>query len=378
MGKSIAKESKMSSESQPTGESSTLISVSEDPLCREATLISLHDWITPTERFYIRNHFSGVPSLDGSAWRLVIDGEVRQPRTLTLADILAMPAKELVTTMECAGNSRSYVTPPAEGLAFRHGVVSTARWKGVPLRALLDRSGLRDSAVEVVFEGADWGHEEEGGVSFDLSYQRSLPLEKALHLDTLLAYQMNGEPLTALHGFPLRLVVPGWYGMASVKWLTGIHVLNQPFDGFFQQRRYVVINEGREDSLERQPVTALKVKSLISSPRHGEVIQPGRCTIRGFAWSGEGQLNEVKVSTDGGLHWQDATVLGQSSPFAWRQREYVWLASHSGHFVIMARATDSAGHSQPDAIPWNFRGYANNSVHAIAVEVPTVRATSYI
>ena len=364
----------MSSDVPAHGESPTLVPVSDDPLCRESTLSSLDTWITPTERFYIRNHFSGVPNLDRAKWHLTIDGQVRQPLTLSLADILMMPSNELVMIMECAGNSRSYVTPPAEGLAFRHGAVSAARWKGVPLNTLLDRAGLKDTAAEVVFEGADYGREEEDGVAFDLHYRRSLPLEKARHPDTLLAYEMNGEELPADHGFPLRLVVPRWYGMASVKWLTRINVLDQPFDGFFQQRRYVMISEGPEDTLQREPVTGLKVKSLIINPRHGEVVQPGPRAIRGFAWSGDGEVTRVEVSSDGGGHWQDTTLLGESEPSAWRQWEFVWEASHPGHFIFMARATDSKGNTQPDAIPWNFRGYANNAIQTIAIEVPTLRA----
>ena len=364
----------MSSDVQIHGESSALIPVSDDPLCRESTLSSLDTWITPTERFYIRNHFSDVPNLDPATSHLVVDGEVRQPLTLSVAAILMMPSKELVMTMECAGNSRAYVTPPAEGLAFRHGAVSTARWKGVPINTLLERAGLRDTAAEVMFEGADYGREEEDGVAFDLHYRRSLPLEKALHPDTLLAYEMNGEELPFDHGFPLRLVVPRWYGMASVKWLTRINVLDQAFDGFFQQRRYVMINEGPENTPEREPVTGLKVKSLIASPRHGEVVRPGQSTIRGFAWSGDGEITRVEVSLDGGRHWQDSTLLGESDPNAWRQWEFVWEASHPGHFIFMARATDSSGNTQPNNIAWNFRGYANNAVHTIAIEVPTLRA----
>jgi sulfite oxidase len=364
----------MACDPQIQGESSDLVRVSEDPLCRESHLTSLDTLITPTELFYIRNHFSDIPNLDPSTWQLVIEGEVRQPLTLNFSDIMAMPSQELVITMECAGNSRSYVTPPAEGLIFRHGAVSTARWKGVPFNALLERAGLNDAAVEVVFEGADRGREEEDGVAFDLTYRRSLPLEKARHLDILLAYEMNGEVLTAQHGFPLRLVVPRWYAMASVKWLTGVNVLDRPFEGFFQQRRYVTINEGREDSLERQPVTALKVKSLITSPRHGEVIQPGSCAIRGFAWSGEAVADKVEVSPDGGRNWQGATLLGEPDPNTWRQWEFIWQTSDPGHYILMARATDSAGNTQPETISWNFRGYANNGIHTIAIEVPTLKA----
>ena len=364
----------MSSDVQFHSEPSTLIPVSDDPLCRESTLNSLDTWITPTERFFVRNHFFDVPNLDRATWRLVIDGEVRQPLTLSFADLLMMPSNELVVTMECAGNSRSYVTPPAEGLAFRHGAVGTARYKGVPLNTLLERAGLKNTAAEVVFEGADYGQEEEDGVAFDLHYRRSLPLEKARNPDTLLAYEMNGKELTSDHGFPLRLVVPRWYGMASVKWLTRINVLDQSFDGFFQQRRYVMINEGSEDRLEREPVTRLNVKSLIASPRHGEVVQPGPCTINGFAWSGNGEVTRVEVSSNGGRDWHDATLLAVAEPNAWRQWEFVWEASHPGHFIFKVRATDSSGNTQANTIPWNFRGYGNNAIHTIAIEVPTQRA----
>ena len=364
----------MASQEQSGEESSVLIPVSDDPLCKESTLSSLDTLITPIERFYVRSHFSRMPDLERNGWRLSIDGEVNHPLTLSFEDILGMPSKEVVATLECAGNSRSYVTPPAEGLAFRHGAVSTARWKGIPLQALMERAGLREPAAAVVFEGADRGEEQEDGIAFDLNYRRSLPLEKALHPDTLLAYEMNGEPLPAEHGFPVRMVVPGWYAMASVKWLVHVNVTDRPLDGFFQQRRYVIINEGPEHSLEREPVTALKVKSLITSPRHGEVIQPGTWTICGFAWSGEGEIDRVEVSTDSGRHWQDATLLGESNPNSWRQWQLQWQASHAGHFIIQARATDSADNTQPDRIPWNFRGYGNNAIQTIAVEVPSLKA----
>ncbi len=364
----------MSPDGQLQTDSPGLVTVSDEPFCRESNLSSLSARITPTSSFYIRNHFSDVPQLDRSTWRLILDGEINQPLTLGFDDIMGMPSKELVMTMECAGNSRSYVTPPAEGLAFRHGAVSTANWKGVPLAALLEEAGLKSNAVEVVFEGADYGQEEENGGAFDLNYRRSLAVATARHPDILLAYEMNGEALTVDHGFPVRLVVPRWYGMASVKWLTRINVVDKLFDGFFQQRRYVMIHEGPEHPQEREPVEKLKVKSLITSPRHGEVVQPGACTIRGFAWSGEGHVTRVEVSTDGGRGWQDAALSEESDPNVWRHWELVWEAYHPGHYIFMARATDSSGNTQPTAIPWNFRGYANNSIHTIAVEVPMLQA----
>ncbi len=356
-----------------SNEPSTLVPVSEDPLCRESSLTSLDTWITPTERFYIRNHFSKVPELNTSTWRLAVEGEVLNPLSLSYDDILALPSREIVMTMECAGNSRAYVTPPAEGLIFRHGAVGTARWKGVPLALLLlDKAGLRSTARKIVFRGADYGEEEEEGVAFELDYRRSLPLDKALHPDTILAYEMNGEPLTPAHGHPLRLIVPGWYGMASVKWLVNIEAWDRPFDGFFQRRRYVVINEGEQNSSDQDPVSTLKVKSLFTSPRHGEVIHQGPFTLRGLTWSGRVDVAKVEVSTDGSRSWQEASLLGEPDPNAWRQWELTWQASRSGHYIFMVRATDSAGNIQPITSPWNFRGYANNSIHTIAIEVPPI------
>ena len=356
---------------------SDLMTLSEEPLCHESSLTSLHTQITPTERFYVRNHFPETPDLKVSDWGLGVNGEVHNPVSLGFDDILALPSRDVVMTMECAGNSRAYVTPAAEGLRFTHGAVSTARWKGVPLaHLLLDVAGPKSGAREIVFQGADHGEEEEAGVSFELDYRRSLPLEQALHPDTILAYEMNGEALTPVHGYPLRLIVPGWYGMASVKWLVNIEASDRPFDGFFQKRRYVVINEGVENSLDREPVTVLKVKSLITAPRHGEVIPQGPFTIRGLAWSGSGEVTKVEVSTEGGRSWEEARLLGESVPHAWRLWEVDWNASEPGHYIFMVRAFDSSCDSQPTSIAWNFRGYANNSIHTIAVEVPHQRASS--
>lgn len=358
-----------------TNASPELNTISEDPVVRESIVTSLDSPITPTERFYVRNHFTVVPHIDAGKWRLKVDGLVHQPLELTFDELLNMPSIESVVTLECAGNSRSYLTPPAEGIAFAHGAVSTARWKGVPLASVLEKAGVAEDAIEVVFHGADTGEEEEDGVvySTELPYQRSLPVDTAMRREMLLAYEMNGEPLTPDHGFPVRLLVPRWYGMASVKWLTRIEAVDKPFEGFFQKRRYVFIDEGVEDGPVRKPVTSLKVKSVITSPRHGEVIQPGGFVIRGFAWSGEGEVTGVEVTTDGGRTWSNAALTGDSNPDAWRAWEFPWTATEPGHFIFMARATDSTGNCQPKSVPWNFRGYANNGIHTLAVEVPSVK-----
>jgi DMSO/TMAO reductase YedYZ molybdopterin-dependent catalytic subunit len=238
------------------------------------------------------------------------------------------------------------------------------------LSDVLSRDKVRETAKEILFEGVDVGEEEEEGETIQLGYARSLPVEVALDADTILAYEMNGEPLQPAHGYPVRLIFPGWYAMASVKWLTRIEVLEEPYQGFFQKRRYVFINEGETERHSWQPVTALRVKSLISRPRHGEVVQPGPYTVSGTAWSGEGEIARIEVSTSGGRDWQEASLVGPSVHTAWRRWELPWNASRPGHYILMVRATDSAGNTQPADIGWNFRGYANNGIHTIAVEVP--------
>ena len=343
--------------------------VSDDPDCKEAPLTALDTWITPTDRFYVRSHFSELPRGEASTWRLSVDGEVERPLDLGLDELRSLGTSVGAVTLECAGNSRSLMSPPAEGLRFQHGAVGNAEWRGVHLRDILSRAGLRDSVTEVLFLGAESGEEEEEGKTLELGYGRSLPLEKALDPGTVVAYEMNGEPLEPNHGFPLRLIVPGWYAMASVKWLKGIQALAEPFQGFFQKRRYVYIGEG-ETGQALEPVSAIRVKSIVTSPRHGEVIPAGTCTVRGFAWSGQGEIAGVEVSTSGGRSWERAELEGASTPGAWRRWSFQWRASRPGHFILMPRAADSAGNTQPTNVPWNFRGYANHSIHTIAVEVP--------
>ena len=345
-----------------------LVPLSEDPDCREAALPALDTWITPTDRFYVRSHFD-VPQVDASAWRLSVEGEVDRPLSFSYDDLTSMPSTDSVVMLECAGNSRRHVTPPAEGISFSHGAVGNARWTGVRLADLLREAGVRAGAVEVLAAGADVGEEEEEGATLEIGYERSLPLDEAMGLGVLLAYMMNGEPLTPAHGGPVRLIVPGWYGMASVKWLERIDVLPEPFGGFFQDRRYVFIRGGAARA-SWEAVSRLAAKSIITRPRHGEVVPPGEYVIEGKAWTGDGEVARVEVSCDGGETWADARLGAESAPGAWRTWEYRWDASSAGHFILKARATDTAGRVQPEATPWNFRGYANNGIHAIAVEVP--------
>ena len=314
-----------------------LVPLSEDPDCREAALPALDTWITPTDRFYVRSHFN-VPEVDASAWRLSVEGEVDRPLSISYDDLTSRPATDSVIMLECAGNSRRHVTPPAEGISFSHGAVGNARWTGVRLADLLREAGVRAGAVEVLAAGADVGEEEEEGATLEIGYERSLPLDEAMGTGVLLAYMMNGEPLTPAHGGPVRLIVPGWYGMASVKWLERIEARSGPFGGFFQERRYVFIRGGAARA-SWEAVSRLAVKSIITRPRHGEVVPPGEYVIEGKAWTGDGEVARVEVSCDAGETWADARLGAESAPGAWRTWEYRWDASSAGHFIL-----EGAGH----------------------------------
>src|SRR5579863_10124037 len=341
-----------------------------DAKCVESSLSTLDAEITPTNRFFIRSHFP-VPTIDRDAWSLQVDGEVERPLRLRFADLVDMPHHEVVTVMECAGNSRSTVRPRPEGVLWGHGAVSAARWSGVRLREVLEAVGVRPSALEVVFEGADRG--TEPGAPEIISYGMSISLAKALHPDTLLVDQMNGAPLEPSHGFPVRVIVPGWYGMASVKWLTRISLIDHPYQGYFRTRAYSYIPEGSPADAPKVPVTSLKVKSLITWPREGQVIAPGPHWIRGIAWSGDAPILRVDVSTGPisghGEVWRPARLFPAGSRHTWTHWEFPCDLPRAGFYVIRARATDENGNSQPVQAQWNFRGVGNNSVHEIPIEV---------
>lgn len=344
---------------------------SQDPLCASASLSYLDDELTPTRRFFIRNHFA-IPKLEASTWALSIWGEVEKPLMLRHAELRALPSKELVCLLECAGNSRSTMQPPAEGVPWDHGAMGIARWRGVPVAAVLQQASLHPSATNVLFEGADFGKERTAPGALaptEGSYAMSLPLEKAMHPDTLLAYEMNGERLTAEHGYPVRLLVPGWYGMVSVKWLINIRVLDQPFRGFHENDYYVFVAEGESDSAIGQRVTTMRVKSLITWPARGGLLATGSHRIRGIAWSGQGAISQVEVSVDDGRTWHKADLRDSESPYGWHRWGYQWEVRKAGYYLIRSRATDAKGNVQPLQACWNFRGYAVNSVHAVPVTV---------
>jgi DMSO/TMAO reductase YedYZ molybdopterin-dependent catalytic subunit len=346
--------------------------ITEEPLCAEVPLSALDTWITPSDRYFIRSHFP-VPVLKAENWRLIVEGDVERRVVLGFSELRGLAHRRITATMECAGNSRAAVQPPAEGVPWGNGALGTARWSGVSLAEVLALASPRVTAREVMFEGADRGSEPE--VSGELPFAMSVPLEKALEPDTLLAWEMNGEPLTPSHGYPVRAIVPDWYGMASVKWITRIEVLSSPFEGFFRTHPYVFIHEGDDPAAPRKPVTRLLVKSLITSPKEGSVLPPGRHLLRGVAWSGEGPIVRVQVSQSpvGGDDrpelWTDATILAPRAAHTWVRWEHPVELRRPGYYLMRARATDDRGNVQPLRADWNFRGVGTNSIHPLPLIV---------
>jgi DMSO/TMAO reductase YedYZ molybdopterin-dependent catalytic subunit len=347
-----------------------LIIRQKEPANLEFPFPTLDSFITPNERFYVRNHFA-VPRLDVAAWRLKVEGAVARPLELDYDELRKLPARTLTATLECTGNSRVFLVPKARGVPWELGAVGNARWTGVPLAALLDRAGLRDQAVEVILEGADAGEiSEEPKSPGTIHFARSLPVAKARQDNVLLGYQMNGTDLPTAHGFPLRAVVAGWYGMASIKWLTRIVVTDSPFQGYFQTFDYSIF-ERRAGLPVLVPVTELEVKAEIARPVQDEVVPTNTAyRIHGAAWTGESEVTKVEVSTNGGRSWVEARLLDKAVRNAWRLWEYEWQTpARPGHHTLMARATDRRGRVQPLERDSDRRNYLISHVLPIAVEV---------
>ena len=309
---------------------------------------SLDGFITPAERFYVRCHHP-VPHLGQSEWRLKIEGEVDHPLELTFDEIRGMESLETTVTMECAGNGRAFLEPQRDGAQWERGAVGTATWKGVPLSAVLKRAAIRASAVEIILQGADEGEiKEPPRPKGKIHYARSLPLAKAMD-DVLLAFEMNGKPLSASHGFPLRAIVPGWYGMAAVKWLTRIVATSTSYHGYYQTIDYAYWERGSKIP-RLVPITEMRVKAQIARPEFAEAVTGGqRYRVHGAAWTAGAEIARVEITTDGGETWHEANLLGESIRNAWRLWDYAWdVPPAKGKTVLMARATDSEGRTQPE------------------------------
>jgi DMSO/TMAO reductase YedYZ molybdopterin-dependent catalytic subunit len=323
--------------------------------------------LTPIGLHYLLVHFD-IPHLDPATWELVIDGAVSAPVRLRLDDLRARPSVSMPVTLECAGNGRARLHPRPVSQPWLVEAVGTAQWTGTPLAPLLREAGLDDSTVDIVFTGAD--HGVERGVVQD--YQRALPVAQALREEMLLAYEMNGAPLPVQHGAPVRLVAPGWYGMAHVKWLTRITAATDAFDGYQNAVAYR-LKERPDDRGE--PVTRIRPRALMIPPGHPDFMSrqrfltPGTHELTGRAWSGQAEVTRVDVSVDSGQSWMDATLEPAPGPWAWRRWSAQWTVETPGRYELLVRATDATGEVQPVEAPWNTQGMANNMAQRVTVFV---------
>ena len=324
--------------------------------------------LTPPGLHYVLTHYDIPYVPDDTPWHLTLGGHVHRPLRLGLADLRAFPQVTTRVTLECAGNGRALLTPRPVSQPWLVEAVGTAEWTGVPLRLLLAEAGVGADAVDVVFTGAD--HGVERGVEQD--YRRALPVDVATDDDpeVLVAYAMNGAPLPPQHGRPLRLIVPGWYGMAHVKWLREITVADEPFRGFQQVVAYR-LRQDPED--EGEPVTRIAPRALLVPPgfpdfmSRARVVRPGPVALEGRAWSGRAPVARVEVSTDAGRAWQEAALEPDGGHrWAWRRWRHSWTAV-PGEYLLSARATDAEGRTQPLEPPWNRGGFANNLVQRVPV-----------
>ncbi|MGO4230828.1 sulfite oxidase [Arthrobacter sp. YAF34] len=319
---------------------------------------------TPAGLHYVLTHFD-IPFIDAEHWHLQIGGAVQRSLELSLRALLRAPSITIPVTLECAGNGRSLLRPRPLSQPWMLEGVGTAVWTGVPLAYLLTQAGVEDDAVEVLFSGADAGI--QGGVA--QQFARSLPISEALRPDVVLAYRMNGADLPPQHGYPLRLVVPGWYGMASVKWLSSIKVLSKPYKGYQQAVAYRYQQDAEDPGA---PVTWMKIRSLMVPPgvpdffTRSRVVPPGPVMLAGRAWSGQGAVVRVDVGIDG--KWAPAHLEHPAAPFAWSAWSIPWVADPGDH-ELTCRATDSSGAVQPLEQVWNYQGMGNNVVQRIKVSV---------
>jgi len=322
--------------------------------------------VTPSGMHYLLVHFD-IPGVDATEWRLAVGGRVQRPLRLSLEDLKRRPSMTVPVTLECAGNGRGLLSPRPVSQPWLVEAVGTAEWTGTPLRDLLDEAGVLDSAVEILFTGRDQGVQGDE-VHY---YQRSLSVSEASRDEVLLAWAMNGQPLEPQHGFPLRLIVPGWYGMASVKWLERIDAVDRPFEGFQMLKTYRYTQDAEDPG---DPVTLMRVRALMVPPGIPDfrtrirLLRAGDVVLTGRAWAGRRDVARVEVSTDGGETWSTAELEEPVSPHAWRGWTWRWGATPGRH-TLCVRATDSEGHVQPISQEWNRQGMGNNMVQRVEVLV---------
>jgi sulfite oxidase len=330
----------------------------------------LKSWITPVSHFFVRNHLDEPSISAGAEWRLIVTGEVRQPSTLSLSDLAGMAPHSITSVLECAGNGRAFYQPQTPGTQWRRGAVGNAHFSGARLRDLLVDAGLKATAKHVMFRGLD---EASGQTS---PFIRSIPIEKALDEDTLVATHMNHAPLTKHHGFPARALVPGWIGASWCKWLTEIKVLDKEFEGEFMKEVYRIPRQPIPPGTSISPdntraLTELSTKSVIAGPIHGATVKAGAIRIHGAAWTSDAEITRVDVSTDAGTTWNIAEMESDPARYAWRLWSYTWKSAEPGDHTLMSRATDSRGCRQPQIAAWNPGGYLYNAIDQIKIHVQT-------
>ncbi len=329
------------------------------PFDAETPVREFTSWLTPNERFFVRSHFGPPPAetVQSDAWRLTVKGLVKEGVSFTLKELQQFEPVTLTAVLQCSGNGRAHHRPKVPGVQWERGAVGNAQWTGVRLRDVLQRAGVKPQGLHVQFQGAD-----RPALPTVPLFTRSIPLAKALHPDTLLAYEMNGRPLPLLHGAPLRVITPGWMAESCMKWLTDITVRVDESPGYYMQQAYRMpdtsIQQGSGlPGTVMMPVEQMVVKSLIAAPAEGDTVRKGLVTIQGVAWAGDAAVAQVEVSCDDGRSWEPARLVGEAQPYAWRQWQYIWNAKTAGPTAILCRATDAQGEQQPATSPWNPGGF---------------------
>ena len=329
------------------------------PFDAETPVREFTSWLTPNERFFVRSHFGPPPAetVQSDAWRLTVKGLVKEGVSFTLKELQQFEPVTLMAVLQCSGNGRAHHRPKVPGVQWERGAVGNAQWTGVRLRDVLQRAGVKPQGLHVQFQGAD-----RPALPTVPLFTRSIPLAKALHPDTLLAYEMNGRPLPLLHGAPLRVITPGWMAESCMKWLTDITVRVDESPGYYMQQAYRMpdtsIQQGSGlPGTVMMPVEQMVVKSLIAAPAEGDTVRKGLVTIQGVAWAGDAAVAQVEVSCDDGRSWEPARLVGEAQPYAWRQWQYIWNAKTAGPTAILCRATDERGEQQPATSPWNPGGF---------------------
>jgi sulfite oxidase len=350
-----------------------MIVYSEEYISREMPVSFLDSWTTPTEHFFVRNN-EHMPQVNLADWKLSITGEVARPMTLTMAELLKIEPRRVTNTLECAGNGRAFFEPRIAGVPWTRGGVGNAVFRGPSLGALLHLAGAKETARHVAFRGV-------AVPSHDPPFMRSIRVDKALDPDTIVATEMNGSPLTPEHGYPARALVPGWIGSASIKWLTEIRVLTHELEGYFMDSAYRLPAHSGEavgenarvpaEARRGSVITSLPVKSIIATPADGSIIDSAAASVRvfGAAWAGTSTVARVEISTDSGKSWQPAALGSEHARYAWRFWDFEWKPPQEGAYVLLSRAADHRGRSQPIEMRWNPGGYLWNAVDRVRVTV---------